>query len=847
MLKLKLLYKLIIIQTLLLIGFMISISMVNLPKIDKNIQKLEEKNAKNILIRVVELSNNSIRNLEEFKIRALENHKINLKNIIDIANSILENHYAQYTSGNLTENKAKKIAYKEIAKLKYGKFGYVFMLDDNYTSIAHPNKNVLGKNYATIKDIKGNYFVKEMVDKTRKEKEVYTTYWWEKTKGNIVEKLSFTKLFKPWNVYLGTGVYIDDIQKEIDIQKNKLFKQLANIIKTNDLGKNGYIYAFTKSGNIVIHPNKAILNTSIKQLINPTTSNNLYDDLVKASKTTKELRYKWDKIDDKENYIYDKIAWIENISSLDIYIASSIYIDDLKSTSAMLKTNILTFGILTLIIMIILSIIFIRKLLLPLNALIDSTKKIADGNYDAKLTIISNDEIGILSKNFNKMAKVVEDTIHNLDLQVEEKTQSLTIINRELEESEHEVVLINESLTEQKNAFENLYQKSSDGILIIKDGKFVDCNEAVVQMMKYNSKNEFLNVHPSKLSPQFQPDGRESFEKANEMMKIAIDTGSNSFEWIHVRADNEEFWAEIVLTQMIQNRESIIHVVWRDISKRKQIEFELEQLTKNLEQRVNEELEKNKLQNQQMLQQSRLAQMGEMISMIAHQWRQPLTAISSTTNSLLFKTMMNEKLEKNIFERDLKLINEYSQHLSKTIDDFRGFFKDNKTKEITTLKDIVNSILNIVKVSIENKGIKIITEIECSEEFETHLGEIKQVVLNIIKNAEDVLLENITKNPTITIKSIYDITNNHPTLIIKDNGGGIPENIMPKIFEPYFSTKLEKNGSGLGLYMSKTIIEEHCGGKLSVSNDDNGAVFKIVLAYTNLDKFKSEDNKINKG
>ncbi len=415
---------------------------------------------------------------------------------------------------------------------------------------------------------------------------------------------------------------------------------------------------------------------------------------------------------------------------------------------------------------------------------------------------------------------------HNKEL--EQSKAQLLVLNKELNEREYEIVLINENLAQQKEAYKNLYQKSSDGILIIRDGKFVDCNEAVVKMLKCHSRDELLNIHPSVLSPKFQLDGQNSFTKANKMMQIAIDTGSNTFEWIHVKANGEEFWAEVVLTQMIQNNESIIHVVWRDISKRKENEFELELLTKNLEARVEEEVEKNRLQDQQMFHQSKLAQMGEMISMIAHQWRQPLNSISLTASNLKFKCIMDD-INKELFEKELDLIDDYSQHLSKTIDDFRGFFRGNKEKETTSLNQIVNSTLDIVKISIDNKNIKIVTNLKCKDALKTYPSEIKQVILNIMKNAEDILLENNIKDPTITIESICNTSSNNQILIIRDNAGGIPNDIIDKIFEPYFSTKLEKDGTGLGLYMSKAIIEDHCDGKLSVSNDKDGAVFKIII------------------
>ena len=120
------------------------------------------------------------------------------------------------------------------------------------------------------------------------------------------------------------------------------------------------------------------------------------------------------------------------------------------------------------------------------------------------------------------------------------------------------------------DAFETLFESSLDGILIIENGHFILCNKTIVQMLEYNSKEEILNLHPSKLSPEFQPDGSRSYEKAEEMIHLAIEKGRHHFEWVHTRANGEDFWAEITLTPITLNTRNVIHVVWKDISKEKE-------------------------------------------------------------------------------------------------------------------------------------------------------------------------------------------------------------------------------------------------------------------------------------
>ena len=250
--------------------------------------------------------------------------------------------------------------------------------------------------------------------------------------------------------------------------------------------------------------------------------------------------------------------------------------------------------------------------------------------------------------------------------------------------------------------------------------------------------------------------------------------------------------------------------------------LKLDRLNDSLEHKIQEAVTKNELQNQKMLQQSKLAQMGEMISMIAHQWRQPLSAIGATSVALNLKATLGKLDTETTIELANK-ISEYAQHLSSTIDDFREFFKPNKDKKVTSYNELVHSVLNIIEVSIINKNIKLIQELDCNHKFHSYPNEIKQVILNLIKNAEDILIEKKILEPKIIIHS------NNSILTISDNGGGIPEDIIDKIFDPYFSTKTKKDGTGLGLYMSKTIIEEHCGGKLNAYNNSDGAVFEIIL------------------
>jgi len=247
---------------------------------------------------------------------------------------------------------------------------------------------------------------------------------------------------------------------------------------------------------------------------------------------------------------------------------------------------------------------------------------------------------------------------------------------------------------------------------------------------------------------------------------------------------------------------------------------------------VKENQEKDKM----LQDQSRLALMGEMISMIAHQWRQPLSAISASSFGIQLKANSPKLNFSNSEDRDkflkfldetLDKISENTQFLSTTIDDFRTFFQSDKKKQISSLEIPLKRALHIVQASLESKEIEIVSNVETYDEIYMYQNEFMQVILNLIKNAEDVLVQNKVKNPKIEVK-IYK-ENNQYIFELRDNGGGISDDIKEKIFNPYFSTKMERDGTGLGLYMSKVMIEEHHNGKLEVCNVDNGACFKIII------------------
>jgi C4-dicarboxylate-specific signal transduction histidine kinase len=237
-------------------------------------------------------------------------------------------------------------------------------------------------------------------------------------------------------------------------------------------------------------------------------------------------------------------------------------------------------------------------------------------------------------------------------------------------------------------------------------------------------------------------------------------------------------------------------------------------------------LTKLKEQQEMLVIQSRYSAMGEMISIIAHQWRQPVSIIEMCANNIFLDIELDEfKLDE--LKKQLEEVTKQTQYLSHTIDDFRDFFKPHKVKSTLFIDVILQRALRLMEKSFETHAITINVNGKTTTPVKILGKELMQVFLNILNNAKDALLMNQIKKPSIDIELFEN--SKFAQVTIKDNAGGIKEDILVKIFEPYFTTKNQKDGTGLGLYISKIIVEKHLKGHISASNTQDGACFEISL------------------
>lgn len=245
-----------------------------------------------------------------------------------------------------------------------------------------------------------------------------------------------------------------------------------------------------------------------------------------------------------------------------------------------------------------------------------------------------------------------------------------------------------------------------------------------------------------------------------------------------------------------------------------------------LERRIKEEVEKSREKDKILFQQAKLASLGEMLGNISHQWRQPLMEINSIFLPIEAKITLGKELENSEILDAIEKLNIITKFMSETIDDFRDFFSNDKEKIKFNILEQINSIVNIVSGGLKANNIKLDIIMRKNPELYGYKNEFSQVLINLINNAKDELSLRKIENPYIKI-TIFEEDENI-IVIVEDNAGGIKVNPVDMIFEPFFTYE-KQNGSGIGLFMSKLIIEKNMEGKLKASNKNDGAFFEIIL------------------
>ncbi|MBB1074190.1 cache domain-containing protein [Rhodoferax sp. 4810] len=717
---------------------------------------------------------------------------------------------------NIVRQQQKK-AIDYVRSLSYGDNDYFFISDYNNVLISHPYLQDI--NFSNIKDVYGNFIIPPMVQVAKEQGGGFVSYWWKKNKDDetVYEKLSYARHFPEWQWVTGTGIYLDNIQQEIAQRKQQLVRQLRQTLQEKKVGENGYFYILDAKANVVFYPD-ALEGKNLTDFSNPDYTMQIFAGLIDAYKNGSGVfYYKWNRPDDKGNYIYDKVAWVDYNAYFGWYICASAYVSELKKTSSNLRRFILISTLLVLFAVIIFATFFFHRLLQPIFELSEKAKLVKHGNFSIRNTIKRRDEIGMLAETFNDMLDTIEENIRTLDFNVREKTHDLE---------------------EQKEVFETLFYKTTDGVVLIENNRFIDCNDACVRLLEYDNKSQVLSLHPADISPKLQPDGRDSYEKACEMMHICLTEGSHHFEWVHKTAHAVEFWAEVVLTKIVIQGKTVIHANTRNITDRKNLERGLKEKTSELE----TSLRDLRATQSKLIQSEKMASLGGLVAGVAHEINTPvgmaltgITHIDQETKHIRQKYNDDEMTEEDFYsflEDSDDLNRSIIINLNKAaelIKSFKQVAVDQSSEELRTfkLKEYVDEIL----ISLHNriKKTKLLINIDIDEQLEltTVPGAISQILTNFVMNS---IVHGYDLHQTGTITIHVYLADHTLNLIYKDDGKGMDANTKARMFDPFFTTKRHLGGSGLGMNIVYNLVTQTLKGSIECESQlGKGVEFKVLL------------------
>jgi PAS domain S-box-containing protein len=356
--------------------------------------------------------------------------------------------------------------------------------------------------------------------------------------------------------------------------------------------------------------------------------------------------------------------------------------------------------------------------------------------------------------------------------------------------------------------YQTLFNVANDAILISRGMQHTECNRKAEEIFGLK-REEILTRTILDLSPAYQPDGSLSSDSLQRITENSRQGEQQFFRWSFCRSDGTEFPASVNLKIFTLGSEELTLSSIRDISKRVDAEG-------------------------QLMQAQKLAAVGEMLGAIAHQWRQPLNTLATYISSLE-AAHYNDLLTKPFVDKLVAGANGQIQFMSKTIDDFRNFFRPAKKKGPVDVFGVIISAVKLMEAQMKHAGITLSVKNKAGSEALVVLGyqgEFVHVLVNILANARDAILENREEEgdgAARTIDIIVTGGEDSVTIDIIDSGCGIPEHLLPQIFNPYYTTKGASSGTGMGLYMSKMIVEKEMGGELLAANTVNGARFTIKL------------------
>jgi len=412
---------------LLILGLFSSAAyLFSVPLIEEKAYEIELDASRTILDNVFELVRTIRGGLEDQRTLTVESYKDQMRKVVAMAQGYVDYVFGRMDRGEISEAEARRLVYEGLKSFRYGNDDYVWVTDYKSLLLSHPDPSFQGRDASQIQDDAGRKILPTIIDMARRQGEGFFTYPW--TRLNTVQpvpKISYFRDMPHRGIVVGTGAYMADIDAEVNRRKAEAIDQLREALRNIRIARTGYVYIFDAANNMIIHPNPNIEGTAFGKLLNPVTGRPISEDLKAVADSDRHLTYLWDKPTDGGNYAFEKISWVRHFEGFDWYIASSVYVDELRQTSTVLGNRILAIAMAIMLLGGGLGWVGARWLVRPLHRLSETAAEVRAGDLTAESGIVRDDEIGTLAAAFDGMVRRLRDNIATLDTRVRERTAAL--------------------------------------------------------------------------------------------------------------------------------------------------------------------------------------------------------------------------------------------------------------------------------------------------------------------------------------------------------------------------------------------------------------------------------------
>jgi two-component system cell cycle sensor histidine kinase/response regulator CckA len=775
-----------------------SIYWFTVPLIKENVFTLELHSNRQVLNVVYDLADRMYASTEGYVDKTLKSHEARLKSVLELAESHIDISIKDGRAEGKSDEEIWQKVFEDLRVFQFGKGDYIWIADYDARLLSHPSSEFHNRDMSTFKDFEGNLIIPSVLKLAQTDGEGFYNYKWNRlNEPTVIDKYSFVKNHPEWGFVMGAGVYIDDIQKEVEAQKAQAILEINHALKDVKIGSNGYLYIFDSKGNMLFHPNSNIHGLNFKKLLNSVTQNPIYLDLMAVADTGEELYYKWDRPDDQGNYGYEKLSLVRHLPGFDWYIGSSVYLDDLKSSSVQLSQRIIAMGFFGLLASIVAVFIFAEWLTSPIKSLSQTAYKISRGNLTAKTGIERNDELGVMAESFDYMVDRLRDNINTLNTRVDSRTKALSESNAQLLEAVESLELTQDELraveTRQRLILDALPAQVA---YLDTDVRYVFANRQYREMFG-QGKDEIVGKHFTEVV------GTEMGEALQPFIDRAKKGESPVYEYRLMHKGKE-----------IITRRTVLPFY----NLRKEVEG---MLTLSIDITQEREVE------ERMTEASKMKAVGQMSGGLAHDFNNLLTIILGNLLELKGNRELPSKLQSNLIPaiRATRRGADMTKRLlafSRRQPLLPGRIQPER---------LINDLVDLLEAPLPG-NIELSTHIKPNTpDVYADAAQMEDALVNLALNSADAMpkggeLKLVVSGVECAIPEVMSsiwgeliLPGSYVLISVIDSGDGFSEEALEQACEPFYTTKATGAGSGLGLSMVYGFVKQS-KGYIRIQNRD---------------------------